>query len=114
MAGTSIDANATLQCPHGGTVRISPSSQKSTVGGAAMTAQSDSTTVSGCPFQKPAGPSTVPSPCLTVKWIVGDTRVKVSSVPSLSKSAVGICFSGENIPQGSVVIASTQSKGTSQ
>jgi hypothetical protein len=114
MAGPSIDVNATLQCPHGGTVRIAPGVQTATAGGAAVATQSDTTSVLGCPFQKPAPSGTIPSPCVRVQWVVGDLRVKAGNIPSLSRSAIGICFSAESLPQGTVVVAATQTRGQSQ
>ena len=115
MAGYSITASSTLQCPHGGSVSITASNQRAKADSGAIATQTDTTTVSGCPFQKPtpAG-ATVPSPCVRVQWVVADMRVKASSMPSLSRSATGICFSGESIPQGSVVVANTQTKTQSQ
>ena len=112
MAGTSIDASATLQCPHGGTVKIVSSNQRSKAVSASIATQADTTTVSGCPFQKPLVPP-VPSPCVRVQWIVADARVKAGSIPSLSRSATGICFSAESIPQGAVVVVNTQSRAQS-
>jgi len=114
MAGHTLNVNASLQCPHGGSVSISSSNQRAKADSASIATQPDTTTVSGCPFQKPAGSTTVPSPCVRVQWIVADLRVKANSTPALSKSAVGLCFSAESIPQGPVSIVNTQSKAQSQ
>lgn len=109
MTGHSLNKSASLKCPHQGTVSISTTAGTK-ADGATVATQADTTTVSGCTFTKPNG---VPSPCLTVQWVVGDSKVKAAGVPSLSKSATGICFSAESIPQGSVLVESTQSKSTS-
>ena len=94
MAGYAINTSATLQCPHGGIVTIASSNMRSKAASASIATQSDTTTVAGCAFTLP-GPK--PSPCVRVQWIVADTRVKAGQVPSLSQSAVGICFSADSI-----------------
>src|SRR5450756_1266915 len=108
MAGNSITTSSTLQCPHGGTVSITSSSQRAKADSSPIATQADTTTVSGCPFQIPAPSGTVASPCVTVQWIVADMRVTAGSIPSLSASAVGLCFSATSIPQGAVVVVNTQ------
>src|SRR5271165_3691383 len=109
MAGNSITIQATLQCPHGGTVQIVSSNSKTSADGAFMATATDTFSIAGCPFQIPATPP-IPSPCLTVQWLVTDMRVKVNGVATLSQSSTGLCLSGTMIPQGPVVIASTQAK----
>ena len=48
-----------------------------------------------------------------MRWIVADMRVSYAGIPGLSQSAVGICYSAENIPQGPVIVKSTQPRATS-
>ena len=109
MAGNSINTAATLQCPHGGSVSISSSNQVAKADSASIATQGDTFTVSGCSFMK----GNVPSPCMLVLWTVADTSVMAGSIPSLSKSASGLCISATG-PQGSVVISNTQSKADSR
>jgi hypothetical protein len=113
MAGNSLNTEATLQCPHGGTVQIVSSNSSTKADDAFMATGTDTFTISGCPFQIPATPP-IPSPCLTVQWLVTDIRVTVSGMPTLSQSSTGLCLAGTMLPQGPVIIANTQAKVSSQ
>lgn len=112
MAGSTLTTNSSLQCPHGGTVQIISTNTRVAADGGYVATVADTFIVSGCPFQIPATP-VIPSPCLTVQWIVPDTRVRVNGSPSLSQSSTGICLSAAQIPQGSVIVANTQHKVSS-
>jgi hypothetical protein len=74
---------------------------------------SDTFTIAGCPFQIPATPP-IPSPCLTVQWLVPDVMVTVDHQPSLSQSSTGLCLNAAQIPQGPVVISAAQAKVSSR
>lgn len=113
MSGNSITTASTLQCPHGGTVQIVSSNTRAKAGGAFMATATDTFTVAGCPFQLPTTPPT-PSPCVTIKWLVPDARVKANSSQTLSQSSSGICQSAAQLPQGPPVIANTQTQVQSQ
>ena len=113
MAGPSVTIAATLQCPHGGTVQITSANQRAKAGGAPLALATDTFTVVGCPFQIPATPP-IPSPCVTVQWLVTDLRVTVNSAPTLSLSSAGLCLSAAQVPQGPVTIVSTQARASSQ
>jgi hypothetical protein len=114
MAGHSPNVSSTLRCPHGGTVQIVSTNAKAKAGGAFMATATDTFTVSGCPFQIPAVVP-IPSPCLQVMWLISDFRVKiVGGNPSLSKSDAGLCISAVGIPQGPVMIDTTQTNVQSQ
>jgi hypothetical protein len=113
MAGGALTTASTLQCPHGGTVQMTPSNPTIKFGGAPVVTANDTFIVSGCPFQLPTTPPT-PSPCVTVRWTVSDQKVKTSGGPTLSQSSVGLCYSALQAPQGPVVIAATQAQVKSQ
>lgn len=70
---------------------------------------SDEFTVAGCPFMLPTVPPT-PSPCVIVRWMMGDLRMQINGTPTLSQSSVGLCYSALQIPQGPPVVMTTQSK----
>lgn len=112
MPGKTITINSTLQCPHGGKVQIITTNTRAMADSAFIATISDTFIISGCPFQIPAAVP-IPSPCITVQWIVTDTRVKVNGNPSISQSSVGICLSAAQIPQGPVMIANTQQRMSS-
>jgi hypothetical protein len=107
MSGQSLNINSTLQCPHGGKVQITSSNTCTKGGGGFLVTTADTFTITGCPFQIPATPP-IPSPCVTVQWIVPDTRVKVNGSPTISQSDVSCCLSASQVPQGCVSVVNTQ------
>lgn|SRR5579859_2332670 len=113
MAGNSLTIESVLQCPHGGTVQIVSSNSQTSADEAYMVTATDTFTIVGCPFQIPAVVP-IPSPCLTVQWLVSDMRVTVNGSPTLSESSTGLCLAGTMLPQGPVAISSTQAKVSSQ
>lgn len=113
MAGDSLNTMATIQCPHGGTVQIISTNTRVKAGGAPLALSTDTFVVAGCPFQIPAVVP-IPSPCVTVQWIVTDLRDKVNGTPTLSQSSVGLCLSAAQVPQGPVIVVNTQVRVQSQ
>jgi hypothetical protein len=103
MSGNALTVGSTMQCPHGGQVQASPANSRAKAGAALLTS-GDTFTIAGCPFTLPPGS---PSPCLSVQWIVPDTRVKAGAA-TLSESDSGMCLSGANVPQGPVSVVNTQ------
>ncbi len=112
MAGKSITTNSILLCPHGGMIQIITGNTKATAGGGFIATTADTFIISGCPNQIPAA-APIPSPCVSVQWIVPDTRVKVNGSPTISRSSVGLCLSAARLPQGPVTIVDTQQKTSS-
>jgi hypothetical protein len=113
MAGNTLNINSTLQCPHGGSVKIISANARVRVDNAFAALATDQFIVAGCPFQIPAPSGTIPSPCLTVKWLMSDVRVKVNSAQTLSQSSAGLCLNAQQVPQGPVMIANTQMRAKS-
>lgn len=113
MAGNTLNVSSTLMCPHGGSVQIITTNSRVKVDGAYAALSTDQYLISGCPFQIPATPP-IPSPCMTVQWLLTDLRAKVNSTPTLSKSSIGLCLSAAQVPQGPVTISNTQTKVSSQ
>ena len=113
MAGNAITDSSSLQCPHGGTVQIITTNTRVSADGGFMATGTDTFVISGCPFQIPATPP-IPSPCVTVQWVVPDTRVRVNGSPTVSQSSVGICMSAAQLPQGPVVVGGGQVRVTTQ
>lgn len=114
MAGNTLNVMSALQCPHGGAVQIISANVRVKAGGAFAALATDQYLISGCPFQIPVGVGTVPSPCLTVQWIVTDMRVRVNGTPTLSSGSVGLCLNALQVPQGPVAITNTQVQSQSQ
>ncbi|MBK8019995.1 MAG: hypothetical protein IPK19_00895 [Chloroflexi bacterium] len=115
MAGRLLTTQSVMQCPHGGTVTASSSNTKVFAGaGAAVLTVNDICTITGCPFQIPAAPSPIPSPCIKVQWVLPDFFVTVNGTPTLSEGSVGLCISALQVPQGNVIVTNTQEKGSSR
>jgi hypothetical protein len=108
MPGNLLHVSATVNCPHGGQASIASTNQRVKVGGMSVALVNDVTTVAGCPFQVPAGPTTKPQPCMKVQWLVPATRVKVGGQFVLLSTSNGLCQSAEQIPQGPPNVITTQ------
>ena len=104
MAGPSLTAASTLLCPHGGQVTIIPANVRAMAGGAPIATAADTFLVAGCAFTLP-GP--VPSPCVSVQWIVPGLRLKAGG-PALDAGSVGLCLAATGAPQGPVSVVATQ------
>lgn len=113
MSGQLLTTQSTLMCPHGGSVSI-VSSNTQAKAGAPLALASDTFTISGCPFQIPAGPAMVPHPCVSVQWIVPNMHTMVNHKPTLSTGSSGLCLAADQVPQGAVVIAQTQAKACAE
>jgi hypothetical protein len=107
----TLTVASTLQCPHGGTVSVTPSNQRVTADGAFIATASDLCSITGCPFQLPTTPPT-PSPCVTVQWQTHDLQVSAGS-PTLSQASQGLCVSAMGATHGALVIGSTQTSVSS-
>lgn len=114
MSGQSLTTQSTLQCPHGGAVQIISSNSQAKAGEAPLALMADTFIISGCPFQIPAAPSPIPSPCMTVQWVSADLKNSVNGVPTLSTGSVGLCLAATQAPQGPVTIVNTQALVSSQ
>jgi hypothetical protein len=109
MAGKALTTASALQCPHGGQVQISSSNTAVKAGGSAAVTSADTFSISGCPFQIPAAPSPIPSPCIQVQWLVPDMQARVGGSATLSEGSSGLCIAATGVPQGPVSVTSTQS-----
>jgi hypothetical protein len=96
---------STVMCPHGGSVSLFTSNALATIGGAPALLLTDVHLVAGCPFTLPSG---TPSPCVTVRWLVGATQTRVNGTPVLLQSSVGLCYSALQVPQGPPVVVNVQ------
>jgi hypothetical protein len=104
MAPALLTVATIMTCPHGGMIVSIPGQHQVTASGALVLRRSDTFTVAGCPFA--IGP--VPSPCVSVTWIVAATRLKVCGDFVLNEASVGLCLGATQAPQGSVLIVWTQ------
>ncbi len=107
MSPAFLTAASSMTCPHGGTVMATPGSAAAKAGAPILRA-SDTCTIVGCGFTTPTGPS----PCVTVKWTAPAARVQHGGDPALTQSSVGLCLAATQAPQGTVMIASTQTQAS--
>jgi hypothetical protein len=99
-----LTASSTMMCPHGGTVIAVPG-QTQAIADAPVLRMSDTCTIAGCSFNV----SGVPSPCATVQWIEGATKVQAGGDFVLNENSTGLCLAATQAPQGSVLIIAAQS-----
>lgn len=104
--GKLLNTSSVLMCPHGGTVSITSSNTRAKAGGDFIVRPSDTFTIAGCAFNI----SGSPHPCVSVKWVVSGLRSKAVSDATLNSDSVGLCLAGDQAPQGTVMINSTQSQ----
>jgi hypothetical protein len=107
MAGAAITTLSSLTCPHGGKVTITSANTSAAGPSGALALSTDTFTIAGCPFQIPAVVP-IPSPCVTVQWVLPDMMDRAAAGFTLSASSVGVCLSPAQLPQGKVVIGATQ------
>jgi len=98
-----LTASSTMMCPHGGQVIAVPA-QTQAVASAPILTMSATCSIAGCAFVI----GIVPSPCLTVQWVMGATSVKAGGDFVLNESSVGLCLAATQAPQGAVLIVATQ------
>lgn len=104
MPGPLAHVGAVAMCPHGGMVMQVPSAPRVFLSGMPVATMADQYVVVGCVFNV-AG---APHPCVRVQWVVPAVRVTSSVMPVILQTAVGLCLAADQVPQGPVVIASTQ------
>jgi uncharacterized Zn-binding protein involved in type VI secretion len=102
--GQLLNTSSVLMCPHGGTVSIVSSNTRAKAGGDFVARSSDTFTIAGCPLNV----SGSPHPCVSVNWVQPDTRSKAMGDFTLSQESMGLCVAGDQAPQGTVLINSTQ------
>jgi hypothetical protein len=98
-----LTVSSTMMCPHGGTVIAVPAQSQATAGSPVLT-MSATCTIAGCPFVI----GVVPSPCVTVQWVQGTTKVQAGGDLALNQSSVGLCLAATQAPQGTALIIATQ------
>ena len=102
-----LTQSSTMMCPHGGTVMAIPGSVRTGAAGTPVLRASDTFIIVGCPFTP-----VTPHPCVTVRWVGTAQRVKHSKDFVLTEASVGLCLAGDQVPQGMVMIAATQPRGS--
>jgi hypothetical protein len=98
-----LTVGSTMNCPHGGTVIATPCSIRAQAGTPILRG-SDTFVIVGCTFNVAGGPN----PCVSVRWVQTATRVRHAGDLVLNESSLGLCLSGAQAPQGTVLIAAAQ------
>ena len=95
-------------CPHGGQALLLTANARVSATNSFGLLETDIHVITGCPFFR--GP--VYSPCVRIEWAAGSTKTAINSTPVLKRESIGICYSADNVPQGTAVIVSTQMRVT--
>lgn len=106
MPGFLLHVGASALCPHGGQVSVIPSNTRVLVTGQPVATLADTYLVAGCAFNV----SGKPQPCVKVQWVAPATRVLINGQPAILHTSPGLCQSPEQIPQGSPIVAATQTR----
>lgn len=111
MPGNILHVGFVGMCPHGGSTQGLPGSARVKVSGQPVLTQADMVMVAGCAFILPIVPPK-PQPCVKVQLVSVSLsqRVKAQGNPVVLSSSVGLCQSGEQIPQGPMLVASSQTR----
>lgn len=110
MSQFVLSTRASIMCPHGGTVSMTPTAVRVTVDGDPPLRLGDVGTIAGCPFTV----GTTPSPCVRTEWMMPANRVTVEGAQVLIHTSVCLCISGASVPQGTAIISGFQTKVTAQ
>jgi len=102
----AVTAASIVTCTHAAKVTHVPSSRV-LVQGVPILVQTDTNAIVGCPFTLPTVPPK-PSPCIQVRWTTAALRVSASGKPVLAQTAVGLCSSPEQAPQGPPIVNPAQ------
>lgn len=97
----------TAMCPHGGQVQVVPGNARVKLGGQPAASLADQFLISGCPFTLPPA---VPSPCVTIQWVVPATRVMLGGQPAILQTSTGLCLAATQAPQGPPTVVTTQAR----
>ncbi|MCL2173219.1 MAG: DUF4280 domain-containing protein [Candidatus Bathyarchaeota archaeon] len=107
MPGYLLTVNSTLLCPHAGKFNIITSNARVKLSGQLAVTQQDTYTITACPFTTPA-PASLPHPCITAKWLMVSTRVKIGGKFAVLKDSIALCQAADQAPQGSPNIVPAQ------
>jgi len=112
MPGYLLHVGAVVQCPHQFPATTPPSAPRVFVSGQPVATVANLWSVTGCPFQIPAPPGTVPSPCLRVQWATPSARIIVAGSAALLQPSLGTgsgaCLNAQQAPQGPPVVNQMQ------
>lgn len=104
--GAILTTAATMMCPHGGTVSATVAAARRATAGAQILTVGDTYLVSGCPLNV----SSVPHPCVQVKWIAGALKATADGNAILTTDAQGLCVAADQVPQGPPVLTPAQTQ----
>lgn len=110
MAVPILQRGASLGCPHGAPVELSGGTTRVTLSGLPAITIDDGFAVAGCPFCVTVDNQIQPQPCVRIARFAGGLRVTIEGRPVALADGSGVGVTAENVAQGAVVIALTQSR----
>jgi len=114
MPGLMMHFSVGCQCFHAAPATVTPGQSRVLVNTQPVAVMTGQIAVTGCPFQIPVPGGTKPQPCITVKWTMPSTRVKILGQPIMvvpgPGPGPGICLSAEQIPAGPPTISAVQTR----
>jgi hypothetical protein len=110
MSSYILTTRASILCPHGGTVTMTPTATRVAVDGDPPLRMGDIGTIAGCPFTI----GNTPSPCVRTEWMMPANQVTVAGAAVLTHTSVCLCISAANAPQGTAQISNFQTRVTAR
>ena len=109
MASPILHVGAIVQCPHQVPAQMIAASPRVKVGGQPVLVVNDTFIIAGCPFT--VGPKY--QGCVKIQWLVTALRVKAGGQSVVLQNSIGLCQSGDQIPNGppSVTTVQMRAKG---
>lgn len=98
-----LTETSTVMCPHGGRAMLVTSNTEMVIAGAPALLKNDMHLIAGCTFSPGA-----PSPCTSIRWIMGATQTAVHGVPVLLQNSIGLCLNALQAPQGFATVVQVQ------
>jgi hypothetical protein len=109
MPGLLIQIGAQLQCPHGGTIIITPAGAQVTTNTQAIATIAATGSVAGC-ANLDASMGQVP--CTVVTWTTGTVRVTLNGVPALVPTSLAVFNCVPPLPPVPATVLVTQTHAT--
>ena len=108
MPGFILTQAAMVMCPHAAPATLLATGVRVLLSGQPVALLADQTIVAGCPLSS----LPVPSPCLTVTWLTGSTRLLVGGQPVLLQDSLGLAKNPSQAPQGPPLVLMTQMRAS--
>jgi hypothetical protein len=110
MPGPILTTASLVTCAHGIPAKLATTNATTSAAARALIESDVHDVLPGCPFTV----GTKYSPCKTIEWSEGASKVTIGGTKVLVSSSKGACKSAEGAFQGFALVAATQFKATAK